>query len=91
MATRTKLNSKGVGDLLRSPGVRADLTARAEHVLSAAESSAPVGETGNYKAGLHIVQDTTDRAVVRVASDVDYAFIVEANTGNLARALDAGR
>jgi hypothetical protein len=41
--------------------------------------------------GLHIVQDTTDRAVVRVAGSTDHDWIVEHRTGNLARALDAGR
>lgn len=89
-STRVKLNSRGVAALLKSSGVRADLTARGQRVLSAAQSSAPVA-SGAYRDGLHIVQDTTDRAVVRVAGATDHDLVVEANTGNLARALDAGR
>lgn len=85
-----KLNSKGVAELLKSSGVRADLTARGERVLASAQSSAPVA-SGAYKESLSVTQDTTDRAVVRVGASVAHAFIVEANTGTLARALDAGR
>lgn len=88
--TRVKLNSRGIQQLLKSGGVRADLTARAQRVLAAAEASAPV-VSGAYRDGLAIVQDTTDRAVVRVAGTAPHSHLVEANTGNLARALDAGR
>lgn len=88
MATKIKLNSAGIKKLLNSSGVRADLTSRAERVLSAAESSAPVA-SGEYRDSLHLAQDTTDRAVVRVASDAPHALVVEANTGNLSRALDS--
>ena len=90
MATRVTLNHAGIQAMLTSAGVRADLTGRAARVLSAAQSSAPV-ESGAYRASLHIVQDTTDRAAVRVVSDSPYALVVEANTGCLARALDAAR
>lgn len=89
MAAKVKINPGGMGELLKSAGVRGFVTERAERVLSAAQSSAPVGETGDYKASLHIEQDTTDRAVVRVVADVSYARIVEANTGTLSRALDS--
>ena len=88
--TSIKLNSAGVKALLKSSEVRADLTDRAERVLSAAPSSAPVA-SGEYRDGLRLIQDTTDRAVVRVSGGTDHDWIVEANTGNLARALDAGR
>ena len=83
-----RMSSGGARELLNSSGVRADLTDRAGAVLSTAQSNAPVA-SGEYRASLQIVQSTTDRAVVRVASDADHAMIVEANTGNLARALDA--
>lgn len=89
-AIKVKINHGGMRALLNSSEVRAELTKRAERVLSAAQSSAPV-DTGAYKDGLHIEQATTDRAVVRVAGGTDHDWIVEANTGNLARALDAGR
>ena len=89
-AIKVSLNHSGMGALLKSSEVRSELTKRAESVLSAAQSAAPV-DTGAYRGGLHIIQDTTDRAVVRVSGGTDHDWIVEANTGNLARALDAGR
>jgi hypothetical protein len=85
---RVVLKSAGVKALLNSGETRAMLTGKAGPVLSAAQSSAPVA-SGEYRASLHLEQDTTDRAVVRVVSDAPHAMIVEANTGNLARALDA--
>lgn len=71
-------------------GVESMLEAAAQGALSAAVSSAPVA-SGDYQASLHIETDHTDRMVKRVVSDVDYAMVVEANTGNLARALDSAR
>ena len=90
MATTVKLDSSGMKELLRSVGMQAMLRPRAEAVLSAAEASAPVA-TGAYKASLHLVEETTDRAVYHVAADVPYAMFVQVKTGNLARALDAAR
>lgn len=88
MAIKVSLNHRGMAELLKSDEVRSALTQRAERVLSRAQSSAPV-DTGAYRDGLHLVQDTTDRAVVRVAGGSDHDWIVEIKTGNLARALDA--
>lgn len=87
---KVTLDHGGMAALLKSGEVRSELTSRAERVLSAARSSAPVA-TGEYQASLHIEQATTDRAVVRVVAGTDHAWIVEAKTGNLARALDAAR
>jgi hypothetical protein len=84
------LDHSGIAELLVDPGVRADLTVRAERVLEHGRSHAPV-ETGEYRDGLHIEQATTDRASVRVAGSTNHDWIVEARTGNLARALDAAR
>ncbi|WP_235738995.1 HK97 gp10 family phage protein [Nocardioides alcanivorans] len=81
-----KLNSGGIAELLKSDKVRAFTTARAERVLAAAKASAPV-DTGAYRDGLHIEQVTTDRAVTRVQGGTDHDWVVEANTGNLAKAL----
>jgi hypothetical protein len=86
--TRVTLKSSGVKELLNSRSTRALLTEKAEAVLSAAQASAPVS-TGAYKAGLRVQQDTTDRAVARVVGTAPHSHLVEANTGNLARALDA--
>lgn len=87
---RVKLNRGGMAALLKSADVRHELTKRAESVLDAAVSNAPVA-SGEYRESLHIRQDTTDRVAVRVGSDAPHAWVVEAKTGNLARALDAGR
>jgi hypothetical protein len=87
-AAKISLNHAGMDELLKSAEVRDALTQRAEKVLSAAKSAAPV-DTGAYRDGLHIEQATTDRAVVRVSGGTDHDWAVEAKTGNLARSLDA--
>lgn len=88
--TRVVLDHGGMAELLKSSGVRADLTERAERVLSAAQGD-PHDDSGDYERSLHIEQATTDRAVVRVVADVPYALVVEANFGVLVRSLDAAR
>lgn len=90
MPRRTRLISSGMQQLLEFPEVRALLTAKAEIVASAARASAPV-DTGAYRDSIRVEQDTTDRVAVRVGSYVFYGIMVEANTGNLVRALDAAR
>lgn len=86
MATRVKLKSAGVRALLNSGETRSLLTSKAEPILDRARSSAPVA-SGAYRDSLQLVQDSTDRAVVRVTSTAPHAMVVEANTGNLARSL----
>lgn len=90
MASRVRLLSRGMRDLLASPEVREALTQKAEAVADTARASAPVA-SGAYRDSIRVEQDTTDRAAVRVIADVPHALIVEANTGTLARALDAAR
>jgi hypothetical protein len=87
---RVNLDHPGMAAMLKSAPVRAELNRRAQRALAAAQSSAPV-DTGAYRASLHIEQDTTDRAVVRVVADDPKSVFVEADTGNLARAIDAAR
>lgn len=87
-STKVKLNHRGVEEVLKSRQTRALLTEKAQRVLSAAVASAPV-VTGNYRAGLEVQQDTTDRAIARVAGTAPHSHLVEADSGNLARALDA--
>ncbi len=83
---RYKQSSKGIEALLKSSGTASMLRGKAGPVLSAAQANAPV-DTGAYRDSLRLEDDTTDRAVVRVVSDVAYAVLVESQTGNLARAL----
>lgn len=88
MARNVKLQSAGMRELLSARGVRADLERRGRRVLAAAVASAPV-ETGAYRDALTLWTSQTDRVVVRVGSSARHAPLVEASTGNLARALDA--
>ena len=76
-----KFNRKAVGELLRSPEVRADLTRRARNIAAAA---------GPGKWNVH---DETGRSRARAAvvtGDFE-ARRNEARTRALTRAIDAGR
>lgn len=87
MATaRVEVNRRGIDQVLHSAEVRALLRQLAEPVAARARSSAPVN-TGDYRNSIAVEEAVTDRAVVRVVARVPYALIVEARTGNLARAL----
>jgi hypothetical protein len=77
---RVVLNSDGVREVLRSPGVLAELTARAKRIAAAAGPGMEVDtEVGQNRA----------RASVRTAT-LD-AIKAEAEDRALTRALDAGR
>jgi LDH2 family malate/lactate/ureidoglycolate dehydrogenase len=98
MATtiRITFNNAEFRRILKSAGVRAELSRRMARVLQQAKASAPVGggtdeHAGTYRDSLEQRSITSDRAVEIVASDVPYAMIVEARHGTLARALDAAR
>lgn len=86
MASKIRLSSAGMRELLRSSGIRAALRGPAEAVAARARASAPV-ETGEYKASIRVESATTDRVVERVVADAPHALVVEAKTGNLARSL----
>lgn len=92
-SARIEIDFDEIGRLLRAEGeygsVRADLTRRMERVLQAAIATSPV-RSGEHRASLHIEQhDGDSRAVVRVIADSDHSIGVEADTGHIARALDA--
>lgn len=90
-AKKMKLNGPGVRELLLSGGVRRDLYQRGQAMLAAARANAP-RVSGDYANSLRLEQSSkSDRAVVRVVAGVSYGHAVEADTGNLARALDAAR
>lgn len=90
MATRRRFerNSRGFEELLKADFIRDDLTRRAEAMAAQARVTAPVA-TGAYRDSITVVQDTTDRAVVRVIATDRKAPLIEAKTGNLSRARDA--
>lgn len=62
---------------------------RAQRVASAMRAAAPVG-TGAYRDSITVQRDEhPSRPVFHIGSTVDYAGLVEANTGNAVRSLDA--
>lgn len=82
-------NPAGFRELLHSPELAAYLLARAERVAAAARATAPV-ESGAYRDS--ITAETVDhpsRVVAQVHARDWKAHIIEADTGNLARALDS--
>lgn len=105
MAARFKMNRKGVGQLLRSPGLQAEMLRRAEVIKSAAVATSPVylrGENaGHYKESWQtssVVRGgrNRDRAVAKVRNTASYARWVEYGTDRvpahhvLLRAAQAG-
>lgn len=84
---RIELRSGEIARLLKSRPIRSTCRTSAEKVAAVARQSAPVA-TGKYRASIHVESATTDRAVERVVADAPHALVVEAKTGNLARAVD---
>ena len=86
---RIELNRAGIREILKSPEVAAELHRRAERVAAAARASAPVA-TGAYLASIEVVDEVhKDRVVSRVYARAPHSHLVEAQSGNLARSLDA--
>ncbi|HEX7352490.1 hypothetical protein [Brachybacterium sp.] len=75
-----QLNKKGVAQLLRSPGVRADLQKRADRIATAAGPGVDAR-----------VWDGFDRTRARVATTTEEADRNQAQYGTLSRAIDAGK
>lgn len=92
MASTVRLDlASDLGGLLKLDGVAAEVHRVAERMASAARSSAPVA-TGAYQSGIEVVDEVHgDRAVSRVYAKAPHSLVVEAKTGNLSRAQDAGR
>lgn len=88
--TRVSLNRRGMAQLLKSDMARDAIESPVERAAAKARADAPV-DSGDYKASIEVVWGETDRVVGRVVADIKYAAKVEADTGNLARALDAAR
>jgi hypothetical protein len=86
MDPRVRLNSGQMARLLKSDQMRAPLRRVAEKAAGRARASAPV-ESGEYRSGIRVVSDTTDRAVERVVASAPHSALIESRTGNLKRAL----
>jgi hypothetical protein len=90
MAARFKMSRKGVGEMLRMPGMEAEMLRRAEVIKGVAQGSSPVDTVGphpgHYKESWET--DSTarggrrrDRAVAYVRNTSYYARWVEYGNG----------
>ena len=87
--TKVQFDQGFFDGLMRSAGIQALQAAAAQRVLAAAQASAPV-KTGVYKRGLRIVKaERKYRTTYLVEGTAPHTLLVEARTGNLARALKA--
>lgn len=100
-----RANYDGIGQMLRSPEMQAEMLRRAGKVHEVAVNTAPVYEQGphpgRYREAFHIESGVrpggNSRAFGRVINDSDEAFWAEYGSVNneahhtLARALDAAR
>jgi hypothetical protein len=91
----------GIGELLRSPEIEAEMVRRAEKVKAQAEATAPV-DSGEYKASFEVHSSRRggskkDRASAVVENNDDAAFFVEYGASHtpryrtLGKALDAAK
>ena len=89
--TTVYFNERFFDEILRSQGVE-DLCGQvAQDVLAEAKANAPV-DSGDYRDGLLIEKkQATHRTVFRVVGIDWKTLLVEAKTGNLARALGRAR
>lgn len=84
-------NQKFFDEILNSAGVKALTTLAANRTLAYAKASAPV-ETGAYRDGLQIEEVKHEhRTTVMVVGHDPKTLLVEAQTGNLAKALRKAR
>lgn len=89
MAARFKMNRKGVGQLLRSEMVRADLVRRAGVIQSIAQATSPVGGAGDPHPGEYKASWKTD-STLRGGRRRDRAVAVVRNTAFYARWVEYG-
>ncbi|MFD7661080.1 HK97 gp10 family phage protein [Streptomyces sp. NPDC059788] len=90
MAARFRMKKRGVGELLRSPQIEAEMRRRAEVIKTAAVTIAPVGGSsdphpGNYKSSFDVTStrrggQRRDRATATVRNGAYYARFVEYGT-----------
>lgn len=84
--TRFRASYRGIGRMIRSPEMRAEMRRRAEKVKAAAEATAPV-DSGEYKASFKVTSGARggfrkDRAYGRVTNTAPHAFYVEYGTSS---------
>lgn len=85
--TKVQFHAGSLDEALRSPKLAAMLQEKAEAVAATARATAPV-ESGEYRDSIVVqVEQHPTRVVAHVAAKAPHAHLVEADTGNLARAL----
>ena len=91
MTTRVNFNESFFDGILNSAGVQNLCRSKAEQALAVARATAPV-KTGEYRAALAVEsRRAAHRTVYYVVGHARHTLLVEAKTGNLARALKAVR
>lgn len=91
MAAKFKMKKRGVGQLLRSPMIEAEMLRRADVIKDAAVAISPVGASardphpGHYKTSWHTSSTARggrrkDRATAKVWNSAYYARFVEYGT-----------
>lgn len=84
--SRIVLHQKAIDALVLDDGVAQEMEERGERVAAAARATAPVA-SGAYRDSIEVV--SRPEGGVNIEASVRYAIFVEADTGTLARALDA--
>lgn len=89
--TEVTFNQKYLDTVMRSAPVEAFVRAKAEEVLATAQATAPV-RTGAYRNGLTVAKHQAHyRDAYRVEGTDKKTLLIEAKTGNLARALQRSK
>lgn len=89
--TSVDFNERYFETVLRQPGVEQLTDAAGKRALDTALANAPVN-SGDYKEGLHLEHHQSRyRRTTRVVGDDEKTMLIEATTGNLARALKAAK
>ena len=90
MKGRVDISYAGVGDVIRLPGITANLAARAERVAARARELAPAEPRyDDYRENLATSTRANRRRSAVVTAGVDYAMQVEASHRILGLAIDA--
>mgnify|MGYP006863341520 FL=1 len=91
LGVMVKFNDKYFDELMNSAGVKAMTRRAAEKTLEYAKSHAPV-DTGAYRDGLQIEEVKHARRTTCMVVGTDpKTLLVESKTGNLRKALKAGK
>lgn len=91
LGVMVKFNDRYFDELMNSAGVKAMTRRAAEKTLEYAKSHAPV-DTGAYRDGLQIEEvKHAHRTTCMVVGTDPNTLLVESKTGNLRKALKAGK